>query len=411
MNSYQGTESMGKASLQPRNVIAAVDLYCRKTNGRAIKRLGSCVGANIGKSKADIRKSVLEQAEKLEKMRECRVQNGEASVTAIDMGVANFAYSVFKWCKTDEVPTLVDWNKINLCEKFLGKHRIKMAMDPRDTWQVGYGLSNMFTNQMPISDLYIIEKQRTRSMSSKNVLDSILLSNVVEHILFSNLRNKQLFGNTNTDYVVGSSSPQKMTKYWCDLISLRTLYLRYAQKAGLKIQKDLPISDQDTPLKTKISKNIRINLVRTILKNAIIPQGYKQCNLSLPWKSKVERQLESKEKFKLLDCIESESEAETGTRKDDDLADSFLHGLTWMRWLKTYEDVVAIVMKNDGSYDQDVLKDFNEYCMSLNTEWNSMSPEMKGNLAELKFTEDMANPVEEEKDTESVKSGKRTNKL
>ncbi|GAV54291.1 hypothetical protein ZYGR_0AL00230 [Zygosaccharomyces rouxii] len=398
---------MGKGA-NVRNAVAAIELYCRKSNGRALKRLGSCIGASIGKNKSEGRESIVEQAVKLEKLRQRRFRDGEASVAAIDTGVSNFAYSVFKWYKGDEVPTLVGWNKINLCQKFLGKHRLKMAMDPKDTWQVGRGLLEMFTNEMAVSDLYVVEKQRTRSFSSKNVLESVLLSNVVEHILFSNLRNKQIYGNANTDYIVDSSNPQRMAQYWCDLKSLKTLHFRFAQSMGLKSRKDLRIDDKDTVLATKVNKTIRINLVKTILKNAIEPQDYKMCNLTPRWKSKVERQLNTGKKFRLLDCIGSGPEL--GTRKDDDLADSFLHGLAWMRWLRNYEGVAEIITGNGGSFDRNVLAEFNEYCMSLDTEWTLMSPEMKGKLAELNLTNDSATPDFEE-DLESIKAIKRDSKL
>ena len=150
---------MGRAS-GSRTAVEAIDLYCRKSNGRALKRLGSCMGANIGKNKSEGRTSIVDQAEKLEKLRLRKLQDGETSITAIDAGVSNFAYSVFKWYKGDELPTLVDWNKINLCQRFLGKHRLKMSLDPMDTWKVGHGLLDMLTSELAISDLYVLEKQR-----------------------------------------------------------------------------------------------------------------------------------------------------------------------------------------------------------------------------------------------------------
>lgn len=398
---------MGKAS-NPRSAVAAIDLYCRKTNGRTLKRLGSCIGASIGKNKTEGRTSVVAQAEKLELLRRRRLKDGETCVTAIDAGISNFAYSMFKWYKDDEVPTLVEWNKINICQKFLGNHRLKMKMDPEDTWKVGYGLLDMFTSKMATSDLYVIEKQRTRSLSSKNVLESVLLSNVMEHILFSNLRNKQLYENADGNYAVDSSNPQKMAQYWCDLKSLKTLYVRFAQSAGLKVQNDLPTNYSDSILTTKVSKTIRINLVKTILKNAIIPQGYRKCNVTPQWRSKVEEQLHVGKKFKLLDCIGLGPEL--GTRKDDDLADSFLHGLAWMQWLRIYESVVEILTRNGGAFDQKVLKEFNEYCMSLNTEWTYMPAEMKGTLAELKLTNKLENEADEE-EMKSNRLAKKKNKL
>lgn len=398
---------MGK-TVKSRDVTKVIDLYCRKTNGRVLKRLGSCLGANLGANKTGGRIGIVDQAEKLERLRTRKLLNGETSLTAIDAGVSNFAYSVFKWYKGDKFPTLVDWNKINLCQKFLESNRTKMRMDPSDTWQVGYGLVEMLTNKLETSDIYMVEKQRTRSLSSKNIVESVLLSNLMEHILFSNLRNKLIYGDLDKNYIVHSSNPQKMAQYWCDLKSLSTLYNRYKESVGAKNKTDLSLGESNEVQTAKTTKNIRINLVKTILKNATTPNDYQKCLLAPDWRLRVETQLTVGKKFKLLDCIGSGPEL--GAKKDDDLADSFLHGLAWMDWLGTYENVVDIIMKNDGAFHEDILRQFNTYCMSLNTEWVRMSPKMKGELAELNLDETMVKRAKDEKPS-SVRKESRTSKL
>lgn len=43
--------------------------------------------------------------------------------------------------------------------------------------------------------------------------------------------------------------------------------------------------------------------------------------------------------MKLYTLIEN-SDTNLGTKKDDDLADSFLHALMWSKWLNNYETLV-----------------------------------------------------------------------
>ncbi|AQZ16442.1 MRS1 (YIR021W) and CCE1 (YKL011C) [Zygosaccharomyces parabailii] len=373
-------------TLKTRNAIEALDLYCRKANGRTLKSLGVCIGANLGHNKTEARERIVDQAKYLEILSSCKWNNGVTTLTAIDAGVSNFAYSTFKWYKKDELPTLVDWNKIDLRQKFLPSGNGKMSMDPRDTFLVGHQLTEMFTANLPLPDLFTIERQRIRSQSSKTVLETVFMSNIMEQILYSNLKNKQIYCKTNSKYLVNSSSPQRMVQYWCALRSLKSLFQEYKGIHSNTISKDAP------PIKSgnqcnKNTKAIRINLVRKILRGSLSLDNYKKCLLTSNWKTKIARQAQAKKKFKLFDCIETGSA--TGTRKDDDLADSFLHGLAWMQWLRTYEEITEITSANEGKFDQSVLSSFNNYCMELKTEWLNMSHATRSELAELQFNEDL----------------------
>ncbi|AQZ11121.1 MRS1 (YIR021W) and CCE1 (YKL011C) [Zygosaccharomyces parabailii] len=365
-----------------RSAIEALDLYCRKANGRTLKTLGVCIGANLGHNKTEARERIVHQAKYLEILSSCKSNNGVTTLTAIDTGVSNFAYSTFKWYKKDELPTLVDWNKIDLRQKFLPSGDGKMSIDPRDTFLVGHKLTEMFTAILPIPDMFTIERQRIRSQSSKTVLETVFMSNIMEQILYSNLKNKQIYYETNLKYVVNSSSPQRMVQYWCALRSLKSLLQEYKDSNSTSGGAP-PIESGNQCNKT--TKVIRINLVRKLLRGSLGLDDYKKCLLTPDWKTKIARQVQAKKKFKLFDCIETGPA--TGTRKDDDLADSFLHGLAWMQWLKTYEEITEITSANGGSFHQSVLSSFNKYCMELKTEWLNMSHATRSELAELQLNE------------------------
>lgn len=396
--------NMTKASQAP-NAVKALDLYCKKTNGRVLKRLGTCIGANLGQNKTSARQGILNQAKKLEVLRAQRLNNGSTSLTAIDAGVSNFAYSTFKWHKGDELPTLEDWNKMDLNQKFLPPLRTKITMDPSDTFYVGHKLTEMFTAELPIPDMFIIERQRNRSQSSTTVLEAVLMSNIIEQVFFSSLKNKQIYDSkAKLNYAVNSSNPQRMVQYWCALRSLKTLVKRSdSLDDGAE-----PSNAQGTQHTSRVSKVIRINLVKKILKSSLGLGDYHRCLLNSTWRANIANQVEMKKKFKLIDCIDVRPEV--GAKKDDDLADSFLHGLAWMQWLRTYEQITEIILSKEGKHDEDVLTVFNRYCMELNTEWLNMSHRMKGELAELQVDDEWGRHVQEALSLELRRDAKSSSK-
>lgn len=378
-------------TLKTCKAIKALDLYCRKANGRTLKSLGVCIGANLGHNKTEARERIVAQARYLEILSSCKLNNGATTLTAIDAGVSNFAYSTFKWYKKDQLPTLVDWNKIDLRQKFLPSGSGKMSMDPRNTFLVGHQLTEMFTADLPLPDMFTIERQRIRSQSSKTVLETVFMSNIMEQILFSNLKNKQIYCKANLKYLVNSSSPQRMVQYWCALRSLKSLFQEYKGIDSNTTSEGAPPIESGNQC-SKTTKAIRINLVRKILRGSLGLDNYKKCLLTSDWTTKIARQAQAKKNFKLFDCIETG--IATGTRKDDDLADSFLHGLAWMQWLRTYEEITEITSANEGKFDQSVLSSFNNYCMQLKTEWLNMSHATRSELLELQFNESLREKME-----------------
>lgn len=365
---------MGKSKELTRNAIDALDMYCKKANTRTLKKLALSLGAAVGVNKTIIRTNILTQAVALEELKRRRQKNGSISIVAIDAGISNFAYSKFRWSIDEKLPTLLEWDKFQLEEKFLPPHRKRMSLHPDDTSQVIYDLTEYLTSQKTMPDIFTIERQRARSLSSKSILEPILRVNILEQILFSNLRNKPKYNSgLKLDYLVSSSDPQRMTSYWCALTptkqTLRTEFPKGSEELKLKISSN------------RLSKSIKIALVKRILEGALKIGDRRMVKLTPDWEQRLKGHIPDNSKFKLWDCVGVSPEF--GVKKEDDLADSFLHGLAWMEWLRTYEEICDITLRDSGRYDQNILAEFNNYCKNKKLELQNFQQGTSSKLTEL----------------------------
>ena len=351
--------------------LASLDLYCRKTNADNLKKLAMSIGAKLGTTKIDRRTSILCQAEVLDELLKVRQKKGNISILSIDAGISNFSYSKFEWPLGSSRPMLVGWDKFSLEKKFLPAEKPRMTLHPQDTYELCYNLTEYLTRDISIlPDLFTIEKQRTRSMSSKNILEPVLKVNIMEHILYSNLKNKVNFkaiekGGKSTflKYMVASSDPQKMTKYWCSLTTLSLSGDSFSKMQKSNLEK-LTIKS------TNVTKLMKIRLVKEILNYVIWKSGDECKNLiavSEPMQNKLKNRVPNNGTldYKLYDALEMSVDV-AGVKKDDDLADSFLHGLAWMEWLRAYKEVTDITTRNPGVCGEHVLNDFNMYLKEKN---------------------------------------------
>lgn len=366
---------MAKRSLLERNALDALDFYCRKANVRTLKRLALALGAAQGPNKTSIREKILFQAKVLEELRKRKEQHKTVSILSIDVGIANFAYARFSWSRNQELPVLEDWNKLQLNEKFLPTSHQSLGLHPVETSEVTYRLTEFLTSELPVPDVYTIERQRARSMSSRTILEPILKVNILEQVLFSNLKNKIRFdnGSAQLNYMVQSSDPQRMTSYWCSLTPTRQAlnknFSQDSEEATLKMSSN------------RLSKTIKINLVKRMLEGALRSTDEKMISLTPDWSQRLKSHIFGKKRFKLWDCAGLGPAA--GAKKDDDLADSFLHGLAWMEWLRTYEEVRAIVKRDQGKWDEKVLADFNNYCKDKKLALGKFQEGTSGRLTEI----------------------------
>ncbi|OXB40974.1 hypothetical protein B1J92_L05346g [Nakaseomyces glabratus] len=292
----------------------------RPLKSTTLKHVSVLLGARIEATKSARISSIISQCAVLDRLR-CRRDAGDLVVTAIDAGVSNFAYCSLQLRK-DRKPLLVGWEKFQLESKFVDGHMDgdKLALNPENFSRLATKLSQYLLALPYATQLYAIERQRARSVSSKFVLEPVLRSNILEYLLFSTLANAKETGCGTKDYEIISSDPQRMVNYWVTVGSSNTKY-------------------QELIL-DKNSKKYRIALVSDILCNSAHDDWDFGVELTSIWRRRIAKAQNKKTSdLKLYTLIEN-SDTNLGTKKDDDLADSFLHALMWSKWLNNYETLV-----------------------------------------------------------------------
>lgn len=258
-----------------------------------LKALSYLIGSQHGVTKTQRRLNILKQCKLLEPFR----QKPTVVVTSIDSGVTNFAYCALVW-HSNKLPELISWNKIQLENKFLQNESLSLL--PSQTSSLVNQLTR-FIKTDPLlakSDIVTIERQRTRTTSSRFVTDPIIKVNILEHLLYLSLQ--------RSDFNVVSSDPGKMTKFW--------------------ISQDLATESNAT------SKRYRIDKVIDFLKDK------SSLTFSKPYETKLNNYIiktGKTKRFSIFDALQLQ-ETVAGPRKDDDLADSLLHAMCWIHWLKNY---------------------------------------------------------------------------
>ncbi|CAI4046414.1 hypothetical protein SUVZ_11G2020 [Saccharomyces uvarum] len=328
-------------------VLQLVDSYCQNAKAGQLKSFSFLIGAANGTTKELRRTNIQKQCEFLEQLRQQKTRQGRISILSMDAGVSNFAFSKFQLCDNNPLPKLLDWQKVNLEEKFLQKSK-KLSLNPTETSQLVFDLTEYLFKSEPIPDVFTIERQRTRTMSSRYILEPILKVNILEQILFSNLENKMRYTSSTLNaaklqYMVRSSDPHRMTSYWC-------------------------IPKEETPVgskkskSNKHSKDSRIKLVKEIVSSSILENDSrsptKLVDFSDIWENRIRGALSKKNSFKLCDILEIQDSS--GVKKDDDLADSFLHSLSWIEWIKNYENIASLL--NSTTLSKVQYQKVRDYC-------------------------------------------------
>ncbi|CAL9735211.1 cruciform cutting endonuclease 1, mitochondrial [Monosporozyma servazzii] len=230
--------------------------------------------------------------------------NSNIHILSIDTGIINFAWSHLNLNLNNGDITLLNWSKLNLLQKF---DRLDTnTFNPQNMSHLTSNLTEYILATHPNVALYTIERQRLRTNSSKFITEPILNVNIFEHLLFHSL--------TNANKFVMSSDPARITKFWL------ANQLNYS---------------------TKDSKRLRIEIVNKLVNSQT---GF-QLNKSLNERFFSVGLATSKRDKKLFDKLQL-NEVQNGKRKDDDLADSLLHGLSWSFWLRNCQDLNNEMMKD-----------------------------------------------------------------
>ncbi|CUS24893.1 LAQU0S21e00826g1_1 [Lachancea quebecensis] len=343
-----------------RSTLEALDWCCRKADSKTLKKLAFSVGSRVGTTKSAIRESILDQCGILSQLAAVRTRRGNLDITAVDLGLENFAYSRFSWAAGEDIPRLTKWDKIRLDGAFIDSKMQKMQFTPKHMTLLAQKLTEVLT--MCSTDAFVIERQRTRTMGSANVPDPILKVNALEYSLYAFLHCKMLYsGSAKTldrqlDYIVESSDPKKMTEYWCNSIPVEKL-LDPARGAGSPKAKLKPNS-------SALSKMLKITLVKSMLLERKTPKFEISGSLNSSLSSLVPAK-----KFSLFELLGLGETA--GKSKEDDLADSLLHGLAWLQWTKTFEELKNVI--DLPRPDTEALKDFKQFVEGKSQELNKYS--------------------------------------
>lgn len=244
---------------------------------------------------------------------------------AIDMGVKNFGFCRLQLDKNlpfNKPPTIKEWKKFDLTgikTKSFDSSRLDLSkFEPQTYSRLCHELIEnvIFNSKMPYPDIVLIERQRTRNMSSKNIQEWVMKVNLFESMLFGMTYSKFQRENPSLIGNLLSVNPQRMGSYY---------------KSN-----DQENSSEKT--KKENVKSERIKIVERWLRETIDPNTTNE-----PWfyldpiqfpYTNTNSLATTRSKSKWINelILGPDSKLQTGTIKGDDLVDSLLHALSWIEW-------------------------------------------------------------------------------
>lgn len=261
---------------------------------------------------------------------------------AIDMGIKNFSFAKLQLDKTlpfNTPPLIKEWTKLDVNQ--WADVSSDASYEPSKYAELSYSVVDelIFNKDQDVPDVVLIERQRIRSAGGKNVLEWVYRVNMFESMLHATILSKRLSDPRVKDSVVVSASPQRMGLYWTPDNSDRStnknskkVRLRLVEKWLTEYSKDLssnpfilPVDvtiENDDPKKSRSASKW---IFETVMKNSRFYSG----------------ELDSK-------IVE----------KGDDLVDSLLHGLSYVKWEKNRmilnmemkESIDAVIETSDKMY-------------------------------------------------------------
>lgn len=241
------------------------------------------------------------------------------------MGIKNFSYARLQLDKTlpfNRPPLVTEWAKLNV-----NRYRDVAndeSYEPLKYAEISHKVVEdvILNKEKGIPDVILIERQRIRSTSGKNVFEWIFRVNMLESMIHALLYSRKMTDKRLDGTTIISADPKRMGAYWS------------------------PLERGDD--KKNNSKKYRLKLVEEKLK-AYNHGNEKQLfalppnSLSLSKEAENNRKSRSRTKWiyetvMALSDVKSQNLEEAGglkdTKKGDDLVDSLLHGLAWYQWEK-----------------------------------------------------------------------------
>lgn len=269
--------------------------------------------------------------------------NGKTfNIMAIDMGIKNFSFAKLQLDKTlpfNTPPLIKEWTKLDVNQ--WADVSSDASYEPSKYAELSYRVVDelIFNKDQDVPDVVLIERQRIRSAGGKNVLEWVYRVNMFESMLHATILSKRLSDPRVKDSVVVSASPQRMGLYWAP-----------------------DNSDRST---NKNSKKVRLRLVEKWLAD------YSKDSLSNPFILPVHVTIENDDPKKsrsaskwIFETVMKNSRFHSGeldskiVEKGDDLVDSLLHGLSYVKWEKNRmilnmemkESIDAVIETSDKMY-------------------------------------------------------------
>jgi cruciform cutting endonuclease 1 len=232
-------------------------------------------------------------------------------ILSIDMGIRNLALCHLHApsCQTPPVK-ITNWERLAISEKPDPDSAMESeSFEPIDLAAKAYSVIKQSLEKYNPHTV-LIERQRYRSAGCSSILEWTVRVNMLEAMFHAVLYTvAQQCAQFN--FVVHSVSPRRMTQFWLD--------------------------DIEEKLNSRQTKLAKVGIAKEIVAGKRIPISF------------------SGEAEKVAKGFDLRIRGSSGERKFDDLADSLLQGLGWLRWNNNRASTFAEIMRVEDRQDSEPL--------------------------------------------------------
>lgn len=332
-----------------RSVIPAIDLYCRKANFKTLKSLSMILGSKkewYDTKKTPLRNFLVSRCGIFEQLRGRLVEDGKVNLFSVFL--TNDSFSFCKMTVDDKFNTsLVDWQKIPFDSTFATERRQNISLLPVDTLFATEKIISILGVSPNMTNLVSIERERSDLVD----FNCKLQSNILEHLLYAKCQGVYVTStNEKARLLAAVCNPEFIDTFWCELTPIR---VSLKENPSISVPREYQM--YDPVVRATIKEVVTKRLLRSAFDNDIDPL---MClHLDKGWKLKFPILSSTTGlNFSLKDCLSLD------TGKDaSDMTEVFLATMESSKVLRTYSNLVDIVMKDNGRLDSGVLKQFNDY--------------------------------------------------
>jgi len=281
-----------------------------------------CGIASSCKSKSELTQRLIDEISSVPK-----TAPKTSRILSIDMGIRNLAYCILDVSsRKSSRPSIISWQRLAVSNAPTKSDEpelknMKEAFDPATLSSAAYALlrHKLLTHN---PDVILIERQRFRSMGARHVFEWTIRVNMLESMLYAvlhTLRAERLWnGNVN------EVAPGKVGPFWIkDKVDEK-------EKGG-----ELKKERKSKNAKIK-NKGLKIDLVRNWLQNGdMVKSGSQEVDeMAKAYVAKWDK-APGRRKKGAMEVGKEEEEVDVEKEemgKLDDLADSLLQGMAWIRW-------------------------------------------------------------------------------